>query len=98
MPAPVIYLVRSWPRLSQTFIVNEVLALERRGVDISLFSMVRSGEELVQPQVDDVRARVHYLDDPRSPVRALIDHLSVVAVAYPAARSRRRSAHSAVRR
>jgi glycosyltransferase involved in cell wall biosynthesis len=78
MRAPVIYLVRSWPRLSQTFIVNEVLALERRGVDISLFSMVRSGEELVQPQVDDVRARVHYLDDPRSPVRALIDHLSVL--------------------
>jgi glycosyltransferase involved in cell wall biosynthesis len=61
----VIYLVRSWPRLSQTFIVNEVVALERRGIDIVLFSIVRSDEKLVQPQVRDVRAQVRYLaEDP----------------------------------
>jgi glycosyltransferase involved in cell wall biosynthesis len=60
---PVIYLVRSWPRLSQTFIVNEVLALERRGLDLVLFSLVRSDEVLVQPQVHDVRAPVSYLGD-----------------------------------
>src|SRR5688500_10740464 len=64
MPERVIYIVRSWPRLSQTFIVNEVLALERRGLELSLFSLVRSGEHLVQPQVADVRAPVHYLEDP----------------------------------
>jgi glycosyltransferase involved in cell wall biosynthesis len=63
MPSPVIYLVRSWPRLSQTFIVNEVLALERRGLDIVLFSLVRSGEALVQPQVRDMRAPVRHLGD-----------------------------------
>ncbi len=38
----VIYVVRSWPRLSQTFIVNEVLALERLGMDLAIFSLVRS--------------------------------------------------------
>ena len=37
----VIYIVRSWPRLSQTFIVNEVLALERRGLELVVFSLVR---------------------------------------------------------
>ena len=58
MSGPVIYLVRSWPRLSQTFIVNEVLALERRGVDLVLFSLVRSGEPVVQPQVAEVRTAV----------------------------------------
>ena len=61
-----IYLVRSWPRLSQTFILNEVLALERRGVDLVLFSLVRSGESVVQPQVAEVRTGVRYLDDRRS--------------------------------
>jgi glycosyltransferase involved in cell wall biosynthesis len=61
----VIYLVRSWPRLSQTFILNEVLALERRGIELDIFSLVRSGEEVVQPRVAEVRASVSYLEDAR---------------------------------
>jgi len=58
MPDRVIYIVRSWPRLSQTFIVNEVLALERRGLELVVFSLVRSGEDVVQPQVADVPAPI----------------------------------------
>ena len=64
MTGRVVYIVRSWPRLSQTFIVNEVLALERRGVQLDIVSLVRSGETVVQPQVADVRAQVSYLDEP----------------------------------
>jgi glycosyltransferase involved in cell wall biosynthesis len=63
MSGPVIFLVRSWPRLSQTFILNEVLALERRGVELTIFSLVRSGEVLVHPQVAEVRATITYLDE-----------------------------------
>jgi glycosyltransferase involved in cell wall biosynthesis len=63
MSERVVYIVRSWPRLSQTFIVNEVLALERRGVDLAIFSLVRSEEYLVQSQVGQVRAPVRYLAD-----------------------------------
>ncbi len=78
MSGPVIYLVRSWPRLSQTFIVNEVLALERRGVDLVLFSLVRSGELVVQPQVSQVRTAVRYLED-RLPLRQRAgEHLAVL--------------------
>lgn len=58
-----IYVVRSWPRLSQTFITNEILALERRGLGITVFSLVRSGEQLVQPAVSRVRAPVIFLSD-----------------------------------
>jgi glycosyltransferase involved in cell wall biosynthesis len=65
MPGRVIYLVRSWPRLSQTFVLDEVLALERRGLDLAVFSLVRSGERIVQPRVRDVRAPVTYLEDRR---------------------------------
>ncbi|MGH8966799.1 MAG: glycosyltransferase, partial [Actinomycetes bacterium] len=72
MSERVIYVVRSWPRLSQTFIVNEVLALERRGVDLVVFSLVRSGEDRVQPQVADVRAPVHYLEDEPLPLAARV--------------------------
>jgi len=58
------YLVRSWPRLSQTFVVEEILAQERLGTRLDLYSLSRSGEELVQRQVSAVRTAVRYLDDP----------------------------------
>jgi glycosyltransferase involved in cell wall biosynthesis len=70
------YLVRSWPRLSQTFVVNEILAQERLGTRLELYSLAHSGEGLVQPQVHAVEAAVHYLDEPRRHRRraALRDH------------------------
>ena len=71
MTGRVAYVVRSWPRLSQTFVLNEVLALERLGCELSIFAMVRSGEELVQPQLAQVRAPVHYLDDDPGPAGAV---------------------------
>lgn len=77
MAGAVMYLTRSWPRLSQTFIVNEVLALERLGVDLEVFAMTRSGETVTQPQVDEVRAPVRYLDDATTH-RRVRDHVRVL--------------------
>src|SRR5439155_2448134 len=57
------YIVRSWPRLSQTFVVNEILALEQLGVSISIFAMAKADEPVVQPQVGHVVAPVRYLDE-----------------------------------
>ncbi|HET6561471.1 MAG TPA: glycosyltransferase [Marmoricola sp.] len=65
MAQRVIYIVRSWPRLSQTFVLNEVLALERRGLELAIFSLVHSDDDLVHGQVADVRAPVEYVEDAR---------------------------------
>jgi glycosyltransferase involved in cell wall biosynthesis len=59
----VIYLVRSWPRLSQTFVLNEILAQERLGTELEIYSITRSGERVVQSQLHAVRSTVHYLDE-----------------------------------
>src|SRR5688500_41724 len=56
------YLLRSYPRLSQTFILNEILALERIGVSIQIFALTNPHEKVVQMQVDQVQASVQYLD------------------------------------
>ena len=81
MPPPVrvAYVVRSWPRLSQTFVLNEVLALERMGVAISIFAMARVDEQVVQPQVAEVGAPVRYLDD--HVIRSARSHLRLVTAA-----------------
>lgn len=56
------YVVRSWPRLSQTFVRNEISALEALGVDIEIFSLSRPDEPLAERDAASVRAPVHYLD------------------------------------
>jgi glycosyltransferase involved in cell wall biosynthesis len=57
------YILRSFPRLSQTFILSEVLALEEQGVPLRLFPAIDPLEPVVQPQVAEVRAPVRYLAD-----------------------------------
>ena len=54
------YVLKQYPRLSETFIVNEILGLERRGVDTTIFSLRHATEGRFQPAVAQVRGRVHY--------------------------------------
>jgi len=59
---PLVYLVRSWPRLSQTFVLDEVIGLEQLGAAIRIVALARSDDELVQAELEQVRAPVDYLD------------------------------------
>jgi glycosyltransferase involved in cell wall biosynthesis len=61
------YLLRSYPRLSQTFVLNEILALEQIGVSIQIFALTNPREKVVQMQVDQVQAPVQYLDEDIQP-------------------------------
>ncbi len=56
------YILRSYPRLSQTFVVNEIRALEQLGVQVHIFAVTHPHEPLVQPQVAEVAAPVDYLE------------------------------------
>jgi len=79
------YLLRSYPRLSQTFILNEILALEKIGVSIQIFALTDPHEKVVQMQVDQVQASVHYLDadlQPRS-LKNLLNENAWVARLHP---------------
>ena len=71
------YILRSYPRLSQTFILNEILALEEIGVDLLIFAMTTSSEQTRQRGVDLVRSRMHYLDRSASRSRVAVarEHL-----------------------
>jgi glycosyltransferase involved in cell wall biosynthesis len=74
------YLLRSYPRLSQTFILNEILALEKIGLSIQIFALTDPHEKVVQMQVDQVQAPVHYLDEdiqPRSLRNMLNENVGV---------------------
>ena len=55
-PAPLGMLVKIWPKLSETFILEEVLALERQGVLLRLYALAPPTDEITHPVVASVRA------------------------------------------
>jgi len=57
----VAYLLKRFPRLSETFILHEILELERQGVGLRLYSIMDSAETIVHADVRRVRASVSYL-------------------------------------
>ena len=57
----VAYVTKGFPRSSETFILDEILGLERAGVDLHLYAVSDPGESTVQPDVSRVASRVVYL-------------------------------------
>ena len=55
------YVTKRFPRLSETFILDEILGLEAAGVDLRLFAIADPHEPAVQPDVALVRSPVTYL-------------------------------------
>lgn len=55
------YVVKRYPRFSETFIVNEILAHERAGWDVSIFSLLPPVDTHFQSSIGEVRAPVTYL-------------------------------------
>ncbi len=56
------YIIKMYPRVSETFILNEMLELERRGAKISIFSLKKPNEGIFHPQVALLKAKAHYLE------------------------------------
>jgi len=54
-------IVSTWPRLSQTFVLREVLGLERLGLRVRIFSIKVPTGVPVHTEVAQVRAPVTYL-------------------------------------
>jgi glycosyltransferase involved in cell wall biosynthesis len=55
--------VKGWPRLSETFIAQELLALEQRGFALALFSLRRPTDAAVHPTHAALEAPVRYLPE-----------------------------------
>jgi len=72
------YIVSTWPRLSATFILNEIIAVERSGISLRIFSIKDPDGEPVHPRAARVRARVTYLSLQRHWKSALQANLRLV--------------------
>lgn len=55
--------VKGYPRLSETFIAQEILALQDRGLDLEIWSLRHPTERAVHPMHKKIKARVTYLPE-----------------------------------
>ena len=57
------YVVKRYPRFSETFIVNEILAHESAGLNLDIFALRPPADTHFQPAIARVRADVTYLQN-----------------------------------
>jgi colanic acid/amylovoran biosynthesis glycosyltransferase len=55
------YVLKMYPRFSETFILNELLELERQGLQVRIFSLRPPNDGVFHADVARVRARVTYI-------------------------------------
>lgn len=72
----IVVVLKGYPRLSETFIAQELLGLERAGLDLALVALRRPTDTKRHPVHDEIRAPVFYLpeyvrDEPGRVLRAL---------------------------
>ena len=63
MRGRVAFILKGYPRLSETFIAQEILGLERRGLDIVIVSLRRPTDPHTHPIHAEIEAPVHYLPE-----------------------------------
>jgi glycosyltransferase involved in cell wall biosynthesis len=67
LPSPtarrIAVVVKGYPRLSETFIAQEILALEQRGLGLEIWSLRHPTEKAVHPMNRQIKARATYLPE-----------------------------------
>jgi len=78
-------ILKGYPRISETFISNEIRLLEKFGFNLHLFSMRNPREDFSHESVKKIRARVDYLPETLlKPLPRLLYHNLILASKKPA--------------
>lgn len=71
-PTRIAYIMKRYPRLSETFILTEIATMEELGAELALFSLLQPEPPPHHPLVASIRAPLHHLPpDRRAKIRAL---------------------------
>ncbi len=68
--ARIAYLVKRFPRLSETFVLNEILEVRRQGLQPLIFALEDPREAIVDPKAERLQPEVVYLHRPGRGLRS----------------------------
>ena len=60
-PRRIGYVLKMFPRLSETFVLNEILELERQGAEVHVFSLMHPADGRFHAGVADLRTSIRYI-------------------------------------
>ncbi len=63
MTGKILFLLKGYPRLSETFIAQEIKALEGRGIPLEIWSLRFPTDKYRHPVHDEIKAKVTYLPE-----------------------------------
>ncbi|WP_051994111.1 hypothetical protein [Listeria rocourtiae] len=75
----VLFMVSSFPALSETFILNQITGFIDQGHDISILAMTRATGK-IHPDVEkyDLMNKVQFVDIPKNPIAKLVKALMII--------------------
>lgn len=62
-PRPVAYILKKFPVLSETFVLQEILTLERNNIPVHIFSMERPNDPRFHSNLHHLKAHITYVPD-----------------------------------
>ena len=63
MPKNIAIIVKGYPRLSETFIAQEILELEKSGLNIHIISLRKPTDHKIHPIHNEIKSLVKYLPE-----------------------------------
>lgn len=63
----VAYVLRAFPRLSETFLLHEILAQRARGIEVRVFAFERVQDERMHPEAEQLLPEVTFVDADEAP-------------------------------
>ena len=61
LPGKIAFLVKTYPKLSETFILGEIIGLEKRGLNLHIFALQRPTDQIFHQATKQVNAPCEYL-------------------------------------
>ncbi len=80
---PIAYVLKMYPRFSQTFVVNEILAHEAAGLSLDIFSLRLSDDVHFHEFLAHVRSSVHQIQRPKGEASEFLGQIHATARILP---------------
>jgi len=60
LPICVAYLMSRFPKLTETFVLYEILEVERHGIRTEVYPLIRESAQTVHPEAEELVSRAHF--------------------------------------
>ena len=74
------FIVRTFPKISETFILNQITGIIDLGNDVEIFSFYNPGQKKIHPDIKtyDLMNKVHYMEVPKNKIKRIFKVVNII--------------------